>query len=182
MTNYINSLKDLAEKLASCNFLDKKKVESYLANLNLDVKQLSENCIWNEKKYTRNVVYRDNKFEMLLLCWKIGHKSPIHDHNGSSCWMKILQGTAEERTYSYIKENQNFKNIKLINQSTLSATNYVYIDDEVGIHQVENTGKTNLITLHIYAKPIGTCLRYEFDRDLTSKAEFHNDYKFNLDK
>ena len=182
MTLYINSLKDLAEKLASCNFLDKNQVESYLKILNLDVDIIAKNCIWNEKKYTRNVAYRDDKFEMLLLCWKTSHKSPIHDHSGSSCWMKILQGTAEERTYSYNKNDNNFNNIKLIDSTILTQNNYVYIDDTIGIHQVENIGNTDLITLHIYAKPIGTCLRYEADRDLTSKAEFNNDYEFNLNK
>ncbi len=48
------------------------------------------------RRYTRTLVGYDEQFIVLLLCWEKGQSSPIHDHAGSSCWVKILTGTLDE--------------------------------------------------------------------------------------
>lgn len=41
----------------------------------------------------------DRHFVALLLCWEKGQQSPIHDHAGASCWVKMLSGDLEEVLY-----------------------------------------------------------------------------------
>jgi cysteine dioxygenase len=50
-------------------------------------------------RYTRTLVGFDNHFVALLLCWGKGQQSPIHDHAGASCWVKMLAGDLEEVLY-----------------------------------------------------------------------------------
>jgi cysteine dioxygenase len=48
--------------------------------------------------YTRNLVHRGNgKFNLILVMWDSGNpRSPIHDHSGSHCFVKVLDGTMRE--------------------------------------------------------------------------------------
>lgn len=50
-------------------------------------------------RYTRTLVGFDSHFVALLLCWEKGQRSPIHDHAGASCWVKMLAGDLEEVLY-----------------------------------------------------------------------------------
>lgn len=45
-------------------------------------------------RYTRNLVDAGNhRFNVIVLAWSEDQGSPIHDHAGSHCVMKILDGT-----------------------------------------------------------------------------------------
>src|SRR5688572_30516840 len=49
--------------------------------------------------YTRNLVHREEHYELLLLCWGAGQKSPIHNHQGQRCWMAVLEGEISETLF-----------------------------------------------------------------------------------
>ncbi|CAM9323548.1 unnamed protein product [Discosporangium mesarthrocarpum] len=38
-------------------------------------------------------------FDLLVLCWSPGAESPIHNHPGAGCWVKVLQGEICETRY-----------------------------------------------------------------------------------
>eukprot|EP00752_Nemacystus_decipiens_P001571 g1532.t1 len=39
-------------------------------------------------------------FDLLLLCWRPGANSVIHDHPNAGCWVKVLKGELRETRYS----------------------------------------------------------------------------------
>src|SRR5687768_734880 len=43
-------------------------------------------------RYTRNLIHRDDRFELLALCWDEGTFSPIHNHSGQDCWFLVQEG------------------------------------------------------------------------------------------
>ncbi|GAA5804266.1 hypothetical protein HPULCUR_009753 [Helicostylum pulchrum] len=56
----------------------------------------------HSRAYTRNLVDDGNgKFNLMILAWSKGQKSPIHDHAGSHCVMKILDGELEETQFDW---------------------------------------------------------------------------------
>ncbi|KAL1925008.1 uncharacterized protein VTP21DRAFT_4662 [Calcarisporiella thermophila] len=83
------------------------------------VQRLMENYCSNETdwhkyahfdpyRYTRNLVDDGNgHFNLLVLCWGAGHQSAIHDHSGSHCIMKILDGELTETLYSWPSSPQD---------------------------------------------------------------------------
>ena len=56
-------------------------------------------ALTSSEHYTRNLVARDEHFELMILCWGPGHESPIHNHEGEDCWMAVLDGALEELRY-----------------------------------------------------------------------------------
>jgi len=57
-------------------------------------------AFWDDYCYTRNLVDDGNgHFNLILLCWLPGQISSIHDHAGSHCIMRVLQGELVETLY-----------------------------------------------------------------------------------
>lgn len=101
-------------------------------------------------------MYKDTQFELLLLCWKEGQKTSIHDHDGEDCWVYLLEGEMEEVFYAPNSSNS----IEEIRTQRILPRQLSFINDRVGIHRLRNVTKGNSMSLHVYAKPIEQCSFY----------------------
>ena len=93
--------------------------------------------------YYRNLVFKNNDFEILVISWLPGQKTPIHSHPQNGCIMKILDGQLCETKIT--KDNK-------------SITNYIkndtsYIHDSIGKHVISNESDNLAVSLHIYSPP-----------------------------
>ncbi len=120
-----------------------------------------ESCItWTKEGYTRNCLARTKDYEIILLCWDLGAKTPIHGHGGENCWVYQVQGTVEELRYE-----ENAGCLKETNRLVLTPGKLTYMNDEMGYHSIENTSNDRALTLHIYASPIDTCKVFNEEKD-----------------
>src|SRR5439155_189952 len=129
---------------------------------------------WRDSFYTRNLIYRDELFEVMTICWSPGQKTAIHTHNGQLGWMTVAQGEVLTHEYHHTRcnapENQNVVNIdclggateiqldKIRTISAAEGTGMVTVDKLQTIHQIENAGTTGCISLHVYSKPFDSCI------------------------
>jgi len=60
-----------------------------LRGILLDGGTLSPYLHFAPHRYTRNLIYRDEIFELVALCWEPQTQSPIHNHSGQLCWLSI---------------------------------------------------------------------------------------------
>ncbi|MCB0399740.1 MAG: cysteine dioxygenase family protein, partial [Winogradskyella sp.] len=82
--------------------MSKSSKEDYteiLLNFNFEDIDFSEIEYWEPQCYTRNCFYKDDNFELILICWDKGQKTAIHDHDGEDCWVYLLEGKMEEDFY-----------------------------------------------------------------------------------
>src|SRR5262245_54455938 len=56
--------------------------------------------------YTRNLIYRDDLFEVVAIGWEPGQVSAIHNHRGQECWMGVPIGRLEVRNYRLIEKDE----------------------------------------------------------------------------
>jgi len=113
-------------------------------------------AIFHPEMYTRNLVTRNEHFEMLVLCWSENQASPIHNHAGQNCWMAVLEGTIEETQYSPPAGNApgplTVRNTKLYVPGRVA-----FINDDIALHRVRPAAGGRGISLHLYSKPIDVC-------------------------
>lgn len=93
----------------------------------------------------------------MLMCWKPGQCSPIHDHAGSSCGFLILEGTAKEVVYEVTQNN-----FAKPTHSTHYPQGSICLAHDNDIHHVGNESNEDLVTLHIYSPPLRMAY-YELD-------------------
>ena len=104
-------------------------------------KDIENHIMFSEGGYKRNLIYRDEDFELLLLCWNKGSVTPIHHHPEKGCLMRLIQGELEETLYT---DNGEFKHIR--NSGDIS-----YIDDKIALHKIIALKPS--ISLHLYSPP-----------------------------
>ena len=101
---------------------------------------------FDESHYKKNLVFRDNNFEMFIVCWNKKQGSLIHDHADNGCVLKILKGKLTE--YRYTTDTLELKELSCLPKDTIS-----YIDNELGYHKIMNDTKSETVSLHIYSPP-----------------------------
>jgi Cysteine dioxygenase type I len=135
--------------------------------------------------YTRNLIATDGvSFTLLLLCWNPNCYSPIHNHPGDGCWMRVVSGAIHEVRYtqpSGLDHSQllqhTTKQLHQLNardnvqsssagsllvqthERTLGPNNgVVFIADDLGYHKVGNPSRTiPAMSLHLYSPPPQSC-------------------------
>jgi cysteine dioxygenase len=127
----------------------KQILQDYLSKKPTDWRKYSFFC---DLKYARNLIEITEQFELMVICWKPGQESPIHNHSGQRCWMAILEGDMEEVYYFYDELHQVLREgqRQIHPQGTVG-----FITDEIALHKVRPANKfSHGITMHLYSKPI----------------------------
>ena len=151
MKSFIKSLKSFAEKNFPINEVSDLILKSKFSNKSLD-----KYSHFNKNTYTRNMIYKDSNFEILLICWSPGQMAQAHGHEGEKCWFKILSGSLE--IYNY--EIESIKPLKLKQLEKINASSG-YLDGPADIHAINNCYEDPVKTLHVYAKPYDSCDIYD---------------------
>lgn len=133
---------------------------SILNSASLSINAFVNYISWSNECYTRNCIFENDQFELILLCWEKGQKTPIHDHGGEECWVKIINGEFEEIIF---KTSENGE-LEVENSFILKEDEISYMIDFMGFHSIENIFDGRSMSLHLYAKPIRNC--NIFDEDL----------------
>ena len=110
---------------------------------------------FGEQTYSRNLVWRSNDFELLLLCWRDGQASAIHDHADQNCWMAVLDGALEEEHFS--ARDGGLKRGRVM---TYPAGGVAFIRDEIALHQIRPAAGSDGVSLHLYSRPLDRCLAF----------------------
>ena len=125
--------------------IDLDELKARLDDDSISADLLSDYIHFSEERYSRNLLAYGPQFYALVLCWLPGQASPIHDHKGASCGVRIIEGVATETSF-------RFDGKRLVEQSvtTMHAGEVCgSFDDD--IHEIRNNGDGNLVTLHIYS-------------------------------
>ncbi|CAL1530022.1 unnamed protein product [Lymnaea stagnalis] len=111
--------------------------------------------------YTRNHVFeKDGKFNVLILCWQPKQGSKIHGHQGSDCFLKVLQGEFKEEQF-FMPEGEGCP-LQLKQEKIYTLNEVNNMTDEKGLHRVTNNHDSILaVSLHVYVPPFAECRWYE---------------------
>src|SRR3954469_6789559 len=155
-----------------------------LAGVFLDARTLAPYLHFSPRRYTRNLIYRDDVFELLALCWEPHTESPIHNHSGQLCWLSIQRGALRLENFSSldgpgpgdrIRLGPNGgvdgppagprprDGLRLVPNGAIDRAPAGVLDlqqGDQGIHRVSNPFDERAVSLHVYSRPYDTCLAY----------------------
>jgi len=107
--------------------------------------------------YARRSVVRREFYELLVLTWMPGQGSVAHDHSGSLCGLKVLQGNLTEQLYESGPDGQ-------VRPTFLChlAAGEIIVDPGLVVHSLANPAGSDqlLVTVHIYSPPLPEVRRY----------------------
>jgi predicted metal-dependent enzyme (double-stranded beta helix superfamily) len=102
--------------------------------------------------YARNLVCRTPFFELLVLCWRPGQESTIHDHAGALNAIRVFSGELTSRTFRRTSGAASGPGpVAQDDEERVSQDAHMVGLDRDGIHQLANTSGEDLVTVHVYA-------------------------------
>lgn len=102
--------------------------------------------------YARNLVCRTPFFELLVLCWRPGQVSTIHDHAGALNAIRVYSGELTSRTFHPTRgASSSAGPVVQDAEERVPADGPMVGLDRGGIHQLANTSSDDLVTIHVYA-------------------------------
>ena len=94
-------------------------------------------------RYTKNLVYRNDKVDILVICWNKNQVSGIHDHPDNGCILKVMDGELIEQVY----DNDN-----LIKVNKCCKNDISFQKGKKGLHNIIN-GNNETVSIHVYSPP-----------------------------
>jgi cysteine dioxygenase len=153
------SLQTLVAALGALNSAPSlEQIYEWLEKTEVCREDLQPYIAFKDGNYWRHRVCRNEFVEMLVLCWRPGQRTPIHDHNGSHGGVKIFEGLLWETTFTYdAVAGLEYKTVRELRSGSVTGS------DVPDIHQLGNPDVSgqDLITVHVYAPPLGVLHTYK---------------------
>jgi cysteine dioxygenase len=131
-------------------------------------------------RYTRNLIYADHFVEIMALCWSPGQRTVIHTHNGQLGWMSVEEGALAVINYKWLgcnaSDNQNVAGLDCLAGATeldldrrevqvcFPGGPINTVDKVQTIHQVVLEGREPAISIHVYSRPIESCVAFDLEK------------------
>jgi cysteine dioxygenase len=169
MTTYkiqtiIDGLCSISDQDFTCD-----NVYQFLSETPVDVDSISPYFFWSGQCYTRNLIHKNKRFELMAICWEPGQVSRIHNHSEQNCWMTVPVGRLKGQNFAVTEMDELRGRCVLVetNDFELSDCLTAKVELEEPIHQILNLDEYNerAVSVHIYSKPFDRCLSYCRDTD-----------------
>jgi cysteine dioxygenase len=174
--------------------ITRDRVLDYLRETAVDRSSLDPFVYFQPGAYTRNLIHRDDTFEIMAVCWSPGQRTVIHTHNGQLGWMSVEQGALAVINYKWLgcnaSDNQNVAGMDCLAGATeldldrrevqecFPGGPVNTVDKVQTIHQVVVQGKEPVVSLHVYSRPIDSCVAFDLEKHTCYRREltFYSKY------
>lgn len=168
--NLIMGLREIPDADFSCD-----NVYRYLEKTPIEVDSITRFLYWSPNFYTRNLIYKDERFEMMAICWEKGQVSRVHNHCDQKCWMTVPIGKLRGQNFAVaeIDEAKGYCRLTETDRFDLSDCLAAKVELEEPIHQILNLPEFDerAVSIHIYSKPFDRCLSYCRDTDTFKEVQ-----------
>jgi cysteine dioxygenase len=121
---------------------------------------VSDQLVFSDVAYQRVLIHSAPGYEVLILCWRSGQRSPIHDHAGSACGVCIVDGVATETLFLRSPCGR-----LVPTRSRTAGSGTLWISRDADVHQMANLEPRgrDLVSLHIYSPPLAANRTFSID-------------------
>jgi predicted metal-dependent enzyme (double-stranded beta helix superfamily) len=168
---------EFIEGLKSIRDFKPEAVYSYIKAHPVEIESLRPYMFFDRKSYTRNLIFKNDVFELLALCWDVGQVSRIHNHRDQQCWMAVPLGRLKNQNYRVLDRDPAKKTCRLVPSASclITPSAPLEVDPDEPVHQVMNLRefRERALSLHIYSCPFSTCEVYQIDRGTYSDVDLY---------
>lgn len=181
---HLMGIDDFVSKLRSfeVGLITRDSVLEFCDGVQISDSSLAPYVHFDDQFYTRNLVYRDDLFEVMTICWQPGQHTAVHTHNGQLCWMMTQRGALAVVDYKWLGcDHPEFQNVvgldcvagsdhtrleRLREVEAAAGGPVVTADKLQTIHQLFNLSeaKERAVSIHIYSRPIDSCVAFDLEK------------------
>ncbi|MET0625834.1 MAG: cysteine dioxygenase family protein [Pyrinomonadaceae bacterium] len=150
------------------------ELNALVAGVEVGADELRPYVSFKEGTYARHRVHLGEHAEVLVLCWRPGQRTPIHDHAGSFGVVKVLRGVMWETLFEMGADDAGLRYDSAREWMPGNVTGA----DVPDIHQLGNPDVSgqDLVTLHIYSPPLASLNVYKVGRKESTSTLWMNSW------
>ena len=160
----ITELVSELRKFPASAFERQDPILSFLRDSPVAPDTLERYLTWDPQHYTRNLIDKTPLYELIAICWDIGHISSIHNHRDQNCWMAVPIGRLQVQNYRVLQADLAKGTCKLEKTDLLEMNPHqpCAVDPREPVHKVFNPRefKQRAVSLHVYSRPYDSCVVY----------------------
>ncbi len=173
------SISDWVKTLAAIRDRDftLENVQDYIQRHAVRPETLEKYLFFSKGSYTRNLIFKNEMFECMTICWEIGQFSRIHNHRDQNCWMSAPIGRLKVQNFRVEDHNAATLTCNLTPTDIyeMDAAHPAYVNPLQPVHQVLNLPEYNqrAVSIHVYSKPFDMCEVYYRDQGTYADVPLH---------
>ena len=160
------AIRDWVERLAAICEHDFTipRVQEFMQGHHVQPETLRPYSFFSKGNYTRNLIFKNEVFECMAICWESGQASRIHNHRDQNCWMVVPIGRLRVQNFRVEDRNASSATCRLVPTIAfdMDAEHPGFVDPGEPVHQVLNLAEfgERAVSLHVYSKPFDSCEIY----------------------
>jgi hypothetical protein len=175
MSDWVKNLAAIPERDFSVD-----NVQDYILHHPVRPESLAKYSYFSKGCYTRNLIFKNEVFECMAICWEIGQFSRIHNHRDQNCWMSAPIGRLKVQNFRVEDRHAadgRSGTCRLVATDIyeMDSAHPAYVNPLEPVHQVLNLPEFNqrAVSIHVYSKPFDTCEIYLRDQGTYSDVPLH---------
>jgi cysteine dioxygenase len=152
-------------------------VYEYIKDHPVDERSLEPYLFFSKNHYTRNLIFKNDLFELMSICWEVGQCSQIHNHHNQNCWMAIPIGRLRVQNFRVVeqKDAAGYCRLEPTDAFDIHRLMPAKVDPAEPVHQVLNLAESGqrAVSLHIYSRPFNRCLVYRSETSEYREIPLH---------
>jgi cysteine dioxygenase len=154
-----------------------ENVQDYIIAHHIRPETLEKYLFFSKGNYTRNLIFRNDLFECMAICWEVGQASRIHNHRDQNCWMSAPIGRLKVQNFRVNQKDAAHGTCNIVPTEIydMDAEHPAYVNPLEPVHQVLNLPefKQRAVSIHVYSKPFDTCEVYLREKGTYSDVPLH---------
>ncbi len=173
------TIDDWIEKLVAIPARDftLERVQTFMAAHAVHPETLERYVFFSRGHYTRNLIFKNDLFEVMTICWDIGQASRIHNHRDQNCWMATPIGRLRVQNFRVEDRDSSEGTCRLVPTDVfeMDAVHPSAVNPFAPVHQVLNPTEfgERAVSIHVYSRPFDSCEVYSREKGTYFDVPLH---------
>jgi len=178
----------MAERLAIGNWVEQlaatsprdftlERVQEFVRQRQIRPETLSPYLFFSKGNYTRNLIFKNDLFEVMTICWEVGQVSRIHNHRDQNCWMAVPIGRLRVQNFRVEAREPGRGTCRLMATDAfdMDPDHPAAVNPAEPVHQVLNLPEfgQRAVSIHVYSRPFNSCEVYLLEKGTYFQAPLH---------
>ncbi len=154
-----------------------ENVQDYILRHAVRPETLEKYCFFSKGNYTRNLIFKNDVFECMTICWEVGQASRVHNHRGQNCWMSAPIGRLRVQNFRVDDRDALRGTCRIVPTDIyeMDAAHPAYVNPLEPVHQVLNLPEFDqrAVSIHVYSKPFDSCEIYLREKGTYGDVPLH---------
>ncbi len=154
-----------------------ERVQDFLRLHAVQPETLEPYLFFSKGNYTRNLIFKNDLFEAMTICWDVGQASRIHNHRDQNCWMAVPIGRLRVQNFRVEGRDPARGTCRLAPTDAyeMNPDHPAAVNPLEPVHQVMNLAEFDrrAASIHVYSKPFNSCEIYSLDKGTYFDVPLH---------